>query len=141
MFEKDNPSEKNFIVEEELDRIDGDDIGNLEDLLRLVLINEKCWNPKAVDDGGLPEILTKRRSQTFCKPVDVQSLTNAIDESISSISIWNIMNHLGKYDFSCGSVVNNLKERQIFSDHMNRNRFDSILATRYWSCSTIENLR
>ena len=102
-FWKRQPLEKNFIVEEKLDCIDGDDIGNLEDL--------------------------------------IQSLTNAIEESISSISIWNILNHLGKYDFSCGWVVNNLKESQIFSDLMNRNRFDSILARRYWSCSAIENLR
>ena len=71
-FWKRQPLEKNFIVEEKLDCIDGDDIGNLEDL--------------------------------------IQSLTNAIEESISSISIWNIVNHLGKYDFSCRWVVNNLKE-------------------------------
>ena len=32
----DNPSDKIAIVEEELDGIDRDDIGNLEDLLRLV---------------------------------------------------------------------------------------------------------
>ena len=39
------------------------------------------------------------------------------------------------------SVVNNLKERQLFSDQMNRNRFDLILARRYYNCSPIENLR
>ena len=57
------------------------------------------------------EILTKRRSQAFYKPVGVHSVTNAIGESIPSISIWNIVNKLVKYDFSCGSVINNLKER------------------------------
>ena len=36
---EDNPSEKIVIVEEELDGI-----GNLEDLLKLVLIYEECWN-------------------------------------------------------------------------------------------------
>ena len=72
--------------------------------------------------------LTKRRSQTFYKHVDVHSVTNAIGESTFSISIWNIVNQLGKYHFSCGSVVNNLKKRQLFSDQMNRNRFDLILA-------------
>ena len=51
------------------------------------------------------------------------------------------MNQLGSYDFSFGLVVNNLKERQRFSDEMNRNRFDLILARRYWNCSTIDNLR
>ena len=51
------------------------------------------------------------------------------------------MNQLGKYDFSYGSVVNNLKERQLCSNPMNRNRFDLILVRRYWNFSTIENLR
>ena len=131
---------KNVIVEEELDGIDRDDIENLKDLPRLVLIDEECWNPKVVDGGDLARILTKR-SQTFYKPVDVRSVTYAIGESISSISIWNIMNQLGKYNFSSGSVVNNLKERHHFSELMNRNRFDLILARRYWNCSAIENLR
>ena len=90
---------------------------------------------------SLLEMLTKRRSQTFCKPVDVHFVTNVIGESIYSISIWNILNHLGRYDFSFGLVVNNLKERQRFSDHMNRNRFDLILARHYWNCFTIDNLR
>ena len=38
-------------------------------------------------------------------------------------------------------VVDNLKVRQLFSDQMNRNRLDLILARRYYNCSTIENLR
>ena len=83
---------------------------------------------------SLLEILTRGRSQTFYKSVDVPSVTNTVGESISSISIWNIVNQLGKYD-SCGSVVNNLKKRQLFSDQMNRNHFDLILARRYWNCS------
>ena len=49
---EDNLSEKNIIVEEELDNINRDDIGNLEYLLILVIINEECWNPKLVVDGG-----------------------------------------------------------------------------------------
>ena len=44
LIDEDNPSEKTVIVEEELDGIDGDGIGNLEDLLKLVLIYEECWN-------------------------------------------------------------------------------------------------
>ena len=35
---------------------------------------------------SLVEILTKRRSQVFYKPVDVHSVTNAIGEFTSSIS-------------------------------------------------------
>ena len=68
-------------------------------------------------------------------------MTNAIGQSISSISIWNIVNQLGRYDFSSESVVNKLKESQHFSDQMNRNRFDLILVRCYWTCSTVENLR
>ena len=89
---------------------------------------------------SLLEIITKRRSQAFCKPVDVHSVTNAIGESISSISIWNILNQLGKYDFSGGPVLNYLKERQLSSNQTNRNRFDLIPARHDWNCSTIENL-
>ena len=36
------------MVEEKLDGIDRDGIGHLEDLLRLELINDVCWNPKVV---------------------------------------------------------------------------------------------
>ena len=35
-----------------IEGIDKDDIGNLVDLLRLVLINEECGNPKVFVDGG-----------------------------------------------------------------------------------------
>ena len=35
----------------------------------------------------------------------------------------------------------NTKNRKCFSDQMNRNHFDIILARRDWSCSTMENLR
>ena len=75
-----------------------------------MLINEECWNPKVVvDDGDLNQMLTKR-SQTFCKSVDAHSVTNAIGKSILSLSIWNIVNQPVKYNFSCVSVVINLKE-------------------------------
>ena len=49
---------------------------------------------------SLLEILTKRRSQTFYKPVDVHFVTNVVGESISSISMWNIVNQLDKHNFS-----------------------------------------
>ena len=54
------------------------------------------------------------------------------------------MNQLGKHDFSCDFFyyrVNNSEGRELFSDQMNRNRFDPILPRRDWSCSTMENLR
>ena len=79
-----------------------DDIGNLENLL--LLSNEEYGSPKlVVIVESLLEILTKRRSQAFYKPVSVLSMTNAIGESIcSSIRIGNIRNQSDKYDFSCG---------------------------------------
>ena len=45
---------KNFNnQEEELHVIDDiDDVGNLEDLLRIVIIHEKCGNLKVFVDGG-----------------------------------------------------------------------------------------
>ena len=42
--------------------------------------------------------------------------------------------------FSCESVVNNLKEKKLPAQ-VNRDRFDLILASRHWDCSTMENLR
>ena len=43
-----------LIVKEELDYIDIDDIGNLEDLLRIVFLHEEFGNLKVfVDDGEL----------------------------------------------------------------------------------------
>ena len=50
----------------------------------------------------LLKILTKRRSQTFYERTDVQSVAYSVDESVSSISIGNIVNQLGKHDLSCG---------------------------------------
>ena len=51
-FEKHNPLEAIVIVKEELGSIDIDDIGNLEDLLRIVFIHEKCGNLEVFVDGG-----------------------------------------------------------------------------------------
>ena len=46
LVEEHNPSKKNLIVKDELDVIDIDNIGNLEDLLRIVFIHEECGNLK-----------------------------------------------------------------------------------------------
>ena len=83
--------------------IDIDDIGNLENLLGVVFIDEGCGNLKVVVESLL-EILTKRRSLTFYKPIYLHYMTNAVGEGISSISKWNIVNQLGKYDFPCGYI-------------------------------------
>ena len=69
---------------------------------------------------SLLEILTKWRSQTFCKPVDVHFVANAIGESISSISI---LNQLGRYDSDLGSLLHKTGER------------DSLLLSKTFSLS------
>ena len=65
MLTKSNSSEKKFIVGEELDCIDIDDNGNLEDSPRLAFISEECGNLTVVNDGRK---LTENISQ---KNVDV----------------------------------------------------------------------
>ena len=58
-----------MIIKEELNGIDIDDIGNLEDLLRIVSIQEQCGNLKVfVDDGKLTRNINKGK-----KPGVVQS--------------------------------------------------------------------
>ena len=51
-MKKIKPSEEVVIVEEELNLVDIDDIGNLENLPRFVFIDEECGNLKVVNDGG-----------------------------------------------------------------------------------------
>ena len=51
-MKKTNFQKKNVIIEEELNGIDIDGIGNLEDWNRLVLIDEKCGNFIVFSDGG-----------------------------------------------------------------------------------------
>ena len=77
---------------------------------------------------SLSEILIKRKSQDVLQqPLDVSCAINVVGESFSSITISNIVNQLGKHDLFCGSLVNNLKSRKLFSDQMNRNCFTQLL--------------
>ena len=69
------------------------DIGNLEDLPRVVFIDEECRNLKVVI-----EILTIHQK----KKSNVLRDKCPAGEGISSISKWNIVNQLGKHDFYCG---------------------------------------
>ena len=66
---------------------------------------------------NLLEILTKRRIWKFYNSLDVYYLTNAAGELISQITMWNMVNQLGKHDFSCVSVVNNVKDSKFFSSN------------------------
>ena len=68
--------------------------------------------------------------------MNVHYVTNAAGENISLVTMWNIVYQLGKYDFSCGAVVNNLKE-ETFSNQMNSNLFVLILKRRDWNFLTM----
>ena len=113
-IEEDNLSEKNAIVEEGLDDIDIDNIGNLEDWPRLVFLDEEYENLIVVNDGGelARNINQKKKSEVL--QLDARYLTNAAGEPISLITMWNIVNQLGKHNFSCVLVVSNLKDRKFF---------------------------
>ena len=63
-----------MIVKEELDGIEIDDIGNLEELLRILFIHEKCGNLKVFIDGGkLNRIINEKKKsgvlQTYRCPL------------------------------------------------------------------------
>ena len=82
-IEDKNPSEKVFIIAEELNCVDIDDIGNLDHLPWFVFINNECGNLKVVSDGGeLSRNINQKRKSDVSQPVDVNSVTNA-DQSIS----------------------------------------------------------
>ena len=49
------------MVEEELDGIHIDDIGNIENLLRIVLMNEECRNLKVVNDRELSRNISQMK--------------------------------------------------------------------------------
>ena len=60
---------------------DIDDIGNLEDLLRIVFIHEECGILKySLMVESLLKILTNRRNQVFYKLIDVHFVANVIGE-------------------------------------------------------------
>ena len=63
-LKRSNSSEKNDIVGGELNCIDIDDVGNLEDSPRLVFINEEYGNFTVNDGGELTENISQKR-QTF----------------------------------------------------------------------------
>ena len=75
--------------------------------------------------------------------IDLHSLTNAADDSISSINSLNIVNQLGIHEFSSGQVflVGRLKGREIFSDQMNRDCVNLILGMCDRNFCTVESPR
>ena len=90
-----NPSEKDVIVEEELNGIDVDDIANLQDSPRVVFMYEECENLIADGREITRSINQKKKSGVLQQLIDVHYITNAVDESISSVAMSNIVNQLG----------------------------------------------
>ena len=85
LIDEDNPSAKTVIVDEKVDGIDRDHFANLE-----------TWT-LVVGGGELTIDTNQKKKSAVLRPVDVQSVTtNTIYESISSMSIWTIVNQLGK---------------------------------------------
>ena len=63
-------------------------IGNVEDLPRLVLIDEECENRNVVPDGGvLARNINRKKKPVVSHAYCVHSMKNAKGEIFSSISI------------------------------------------------------
>ena len=63
-----------------------------------MFIHEDCGNLKKFIGGGelSKNIKKKKKHQTFYKLTDVHSMTNVLWESISVVSMWNIVNLTSK---------------------------------------------
>ena len=87
--------QKNFvIVEEELDGINIDGIGNLKDSPRFASSDEECENQCenrsrqcAIMVDNLLEILTKRRMRFTIVYINFHYVTNAVGETIFSVTM------------------------------------------------------
>ena len=66
-----------------------------------MFIDEECGNLIAVNDGGKlsKDINQNKKPDVSQQPIDVHSVINVLG------------NQLGNHDFSCGPVVNNLKNK------------------------------
>ena len=80
--EENNSSDKVDMVEEEQDGI-----GNLVDLPKIMFINEECGNLK---------VMSERKVQKFYKPIDINSVTNAIDKIEVSMIFLAVTFYLGR---------------------------------------------
>ena len=87
--------QKNFvIVEEELDGINIDGIGNLKDSPRFASIDEECENQCesrsrqcTIMVDNVLEILTKRRMRFTIVYINFHYVTNAVGETIFSVTV------------------------------------------------------
>ena len=73
-----------MLVYEELDYIDIDNIGNVEDSPGLVFINEECGNLIVV------HINQKKKSDVLQSLIGLHSPKKVVGESIYSLAMWNI---------------------------------------------------
>ena len=77
-----------------------------------MFIDEECENLVVANDGEeLPRNINQNKK---LEVLDARYLTDIIGELSSPITMWNIVNRLGKHNFSCVSVLNKLKERRFF---------------------------
>ena len=91
-------------------------IGNLEDSPRLVFIDQEYKNVIVANDVGelTRNINQKKKSEVLQQSIDVHYLTDVAGDLSSPITMQNIVNQLGKHNFSGVSVVSNLKDRKFF---------------------------
>ena len=88
---EENPSENVVTVQEDLDGIDRDDTGTLEDLPRFLFIYEKRRNFEVVVNGGdLTTNIKQRKSKMLYKLITFHLVTNTISKNIYSITMQNI---------------------------------------------------
>ena len=92
---KKQPFRKKVLFKEELDYIDIDDIGNIEDSPRLVFIDEECGNLIVV------HINQKKKPDVVQSLIGVHSAKNVVGQSIYSVAMWNIYCESGKHGFPC----------------------------------------
>ena len=79
---------------------------------------------------SLLEIITATRSQKLYKPIEIYSVTNAIDEI--GVSMFFLV-----VTFFCGHV----KGRELFADRISKIHLDLFLGRHDRNCCTMENLR
>ena len=106
-----------MIVKEELDGTGVDDIGNLEDLLRIVFIYEECGNLKVFVDGGkLTRNINKKKKpgvlHAFYKRFTYLKGSNFCENLFSRMKFFDISREL---IFAIGQILE-ISREQIFAN-------------------------
>ena len=68
-----------------------------------MFVDEECENLIVANNVGevARNINQKNKSDVLHYSIDLHYLKNAVGERISLITMWNIVNQLGKHDFFC----------------------------------------